>query len=84
MYDRFGPFKGMCFGIVSLDKAINRFAQLPDRSEAGTPQGAATENAKPALHLIEPAGSGGSVMEMDVGVTSQPPVPFRFVRVQIV
>src|SRR5262249_17930412 len=42
------------------------------------------QNTEPTLHLVEPTGSGGRVMEMDVRVTRQPVVSFRFVRVQIV
>jgi hypothetical protein len=70
--------------IMGLNKAINGLTQLPHRSEAGTPQGVAAQDAEPALHLVQPAGSGGSGVETHVGVTAQPVVPFGFVRVQIV
>ena len=84
MHDCFGPFKRMSLGIMGLDKAIYRQTELADRSKAGAPWGAAAQDAEPALHLVQPTGSGRSVVEMDVGVTGQPAVPFRFVRVQIV
>ena len=81
MHDRFGPFKRMSFGIMGLNEAINRLAQLLDRSEAGAPQGLAAQDAEPALHLVEPTGSGWSVVKMHVRMTRQPTVPFWFVRV---
>ena len=84
MDNRFGPFKRMGFGIMSLDKPIDCLAQLPYRGEAGPTQGTATQDAKPALDLIEPTGSGWRVMEMNVRVTGQPVISFGFVRVQIV
>src|SRR5215831_10363025 len=84
MHDGLGPFKGMGLGIMSLDKAIDGLTQLPHRSKAGPPQRTATENAEPALHLIEPTGSGGGVVEMDVGMTGEPVISFGFVGVQIV
>src|SRR5262245_41471418 len=69
----------MSLGIVGLNEAINRLTQLPHRSEAGTSQGVATQDAEPALHPSQLARVG-----VDVGVTAQPVVPFGFVRVQIV
>ena len=84
VHDGFGPFKGMGLGIMSLDKAIDGLTQLPYRGETGSSQGTASENAEPALDLVEPTGSGWRVVEMDVGVTGQPVISFGFMRVQIV
>jgi hypothetical protein len=59
VYDCFGPFERMGVRIMGLNKAINGLTQLPHRSEAGTPQGVAAQDAEPALHLVQPAARVG-------------------------
>src|SRR6266404_4205429 len=50
----FGPFEGGGVLIPASDKGFDRLDQHFDTGKAGSLQCAATQNAKPAFHPIEP------------------------------
>ena len=80
----FPPFEGGGSLVIGLDKIINRLPQLSGGSEAGSFEGAATQDAEPDLNLVEPTGVSGGVVKMDVFVAAQPGVAFRLVGVEVV
>ena len=63
---------------------IDRFAQLLDIDKTGAPQGLAAQNAKPALHLVEPRSVGWGKMKMDVRMALEPTVVLGLVGIEIV
>ena len=80
----FFPFKGRRPWVVDLDKFVNGLAQLPDRSEAGSLEGTAAENAEPDFNLIEPAGPSRGEMKMHLRMPSQPTILLGFVDVKVI
>src|SRR3954452_6376253 len=70
--------------VVGGDKVVNGLSELARRSEAGTTERLAGENAEPTFHLVQPGRVGGSEVKLDVGVALEPAVLFGLVRVQIV
>src|SRR5262245_58735323 len=84
MDDPLAPFKGCGGSIVRVDEAIDRLAELPHRREAGGFEGPPTQDAEPAFDLVEPTGMSRREMKMHPGMTSEPAVDFRFMRVEVV
>jgi len=84
MDDGLRPFKRDGLPIMHFHKPVDRFARLAWRGETGATQSSATEDAEPALHLIQLQAADRSVMQMDVGASLQPAILFRLVGVQVV
>ena len=78
------PLEGLGCRVVGGDEGVDGVAQLPGRGEAGPLQGASAEDAEPNLDLIQPAGVGGGVVEVHVGMTGPPPVALGLVGVEVV
>ena len=83
MYYSLSPFKGSCRLIIDSHELINGLAQLQRRGEAGPLEGLRSQNAKPTLRLVQPGSIRRRVMEMDLAVTAQPAIRFRFVSIQV-
>ncbi len=69
-----GPFEGMCILGIGGSKGINSPTEISGRSGIQPSQGLPPQYAEPAFHLVEPRGMGWCVMEMNMGMFSQPPV----------
>src|SRR5205085_8419262 len=83
-YYRLSPLKRCGSLIVDGHKIVYGLPQLLRRGETCAAQCLATQNAEPALHLIEPGRVCGGEVQVHVLVPLQPPVLFGLVRVQIV
>src|ERR1700720_4323162 len=64
-----GPHEGTPMQIVAGDVGVDFLHQLADAAERPAANGLLGDEAEPALHLVEPAGVGGGVVE----VVARPP-----------
>ena len=80
----FLPFKWNRPLIVGRDKPVDGFPELVHGFKAPLRQSPPLQDAEEYLHLIQPGGIGGRVVEMDEGVPLQPPVVFFRVGAEIV
>lgn len=78
------PFEGMGVLVIGGNKGVDMMAQLLGAGEAGRGERLGTENAEPDLHLIEPRGVGGDVMEANVFMALEPTVVLGLVGVEVV
>jgi hypothetical protein len=78
------PFEGSCLLVVSIDEVIDRFTELFDIDKAGSLEGSAAQNAKPALNLIKPGSVGGRKVQKHVGMALEPAVVLGLVGIEIV
>jgi len=74
--DLFLPLEGMGVLVVGGNEVVDRLAQLLGTGKTGGGEGLAAEEAEPDLHLIEPGGVGGDVMEVHVAMSLPPAVMF--------
>lgn len=84
MNNMLGPLKRMSFLTVSFREGINGLAHFPGRNSTQSSKRLPPQNAKPAFHLVQPGSMSGSVVEMDVRMSSQPPVMLGFMCVEII
>jgi len=69
---------------VGLQEPIDRLSYLPGRGEAHAFQGRSSQDAEPDLNLIEPGSVGGSIVEVDLGMSRKPAIGLGFVGLQVV
>ena len=84
MYYFFGPLEWMRRWIVGGDEAVDRLPEFLVGGKARTLESVPRQKGEPYLNLVHPTGVGGDVVEMDVLVPRQPPVPLRLVGAQVV
>ena len=84
MNDALSPLERRGVLVVGRDEAIDGGAQLRHRGKTRALQGAAAQNAEPALDLIQPAGVRRRVVKMHARVAGQPAIVFRLVRAEVV
>ncbi len=58
--------------IIGLDESIDLLHQVFDATERAAADGALSDEVEPDLHLVEPGGIGGSVVDVKAGPLSQP------------
>ena len=79
-----GPLEGDRVRVVAVNKGVDRVPDLRGRREAGAPERAAAQDAKPTFDLIEPAGMRWREVEMDGRMPGEPAIVFGLVRVEVV
>ena len=70
--------------MVGGNEVVDRLTQLLGTGETGGGEGLAAEEAEPDLHLIEPGGVGGDVMDVHVAMSLPPAVMFGRMGVEII
>src|SRR6266498_5386961 len=83
-YNLLFPLERVGVLIVCSNEVVNVMPQLLGAGETGGGERLAAENAEPDLHLIEPGGMRGRVMEVDVGMPLQPAVAFGLMGIEVV
>ena len=84
MHDTLRPLERCWVVVSSSGKPVDRRTDLPRVGGAQVLEYRAGEDAESYLNLVEPGGVGGRVMEVNQGVTAQPPVVFGLVRHEVV
>ena len=83
-YKRLGPLEGFRVLVMGMGECIDGTAHIPRGGGVKVTERPSPKDAEPDLHLIEPGSMSGSVMEMDVGVSGQPPIMLGFMGVEVV
>lgn len=78
------PFEWTGGGVVGFNKPVNGLTHLPWGGETGPTQGRPPQQTQECLYLVEPGCVSGGKMKMDVRVTFEPPILFRFMDVQVI
>jgi len=84
MDDVFGPLEGMGILGIGCGESIDSLAHFPGRDGAQSSKCLSPQDTEPALHLVQPGSVGGGIVEMDVGMSGQPPAMLGFMGVQVV
>ena len=84
MHNVLGPFEGDGALVASLGKGIYGTADIAHRGGVKTPQGSTRQDAEPDLDLVEPGSVGRDVMEVDIGMPSQPPVMLGLMSIKVI
>ena len=84
MNNMLGPLKGMSFLAISLREGINSLAHFLGRDGTQSSKRPPPQNTEPALHLVQPGSMSRSVMEMDIGMSGQPPIMLGFMGIEII
>src|SRR6266403_3594579 len=79
-----GPLERGCHLVPACDKGLDSLHQGADIGETGPLQSATAQNAKPALHLIEPGTVRRNEMKMHRGMGFEPTVVFGFMGLEII
>src|ERR1700682_3178941 len=83
-YYGFLPFEGSRFLVINGDEIIDRLAELVRRGETCAAQSLPTQDAEPALDLIQPGRICWNEVEVDLGMAFEPSIFFRLVSAEIV
>ena len=68
-----GPDERTAVVVVVLDEGVDLVSQLRDRREGSAADGLLGDDAEPALHLVQPGGVGGRVVDVVAPAPRQPP-----------
>src|SRR5712692_11460411 len=84
MDDRLGPLKRDWVLVAGGGEPVNGRTDLLGSGGAEAAQDRSREDAEPDLHLVEPRGMGGRVVEVHLRVTSQPAVVLGLMSAQVI
>src|SRR3972149_5545016 len=78
----FGPFERSGVLVAGCGEAVDGGADVAGAAGAESTQGFPRQDAEPDLHLVQPGGVGGCVVEVHIRVSGQPAVVLRLVGVE--
>ena len=84
MHNALGPLKGYWMFITRISESVDGSAYLAGSRGAQAAQYPPGQDAEPHLHLIQPGGMSGCVVEVDQGMAGQPPVMLGLMSAQVV